>query len=127
MLGLSATASAPIVGSPIPIVGVAPLVPATKLAETPFFAQHYYQIATTPTLLLTSQVIKASVIAKAGERNLISFQGYDGTTTQSVEFDLNAGTQGPTPPSAGITANSITSLGNGWYQLSITFPMTATG
>jgi hypothetical protein len=65
-----------------------------------------------------------SAIVKAGSSNFVGISSYDGSNNYGAMFNLATGTfVGYRTDGAGGThlANSITSLGGGWYRVSFTY------
>lgn len=71
-----------------------------------------------------NQVYTVSIYAKAGVRNRLTFEIYDGVTGVFCLYDLSAVTTSPSQSAAGVVlGSSITSVGNGWYRCSLSFQL----
>jgi len=97
---------------------------ADKLVENTANSSH--QILSTSTTVTVGTNYVSSIYAKAGERNWVLFIYYDGSTVKGRYFDLTNGVGGAYWAGATIT-NSITSVGDGWYRITLSYPATSTG
>jgi hypothetical protein len=89
---------------------------AYKLAEDNSNGLHAAtQVMAAPRAI--GDTVSFSIYGQAVERNKLRLAGDTGTATIGCEFDLAAGIA--KTPDAGITAVAITSVGGGWFQLSI--------
>jgi hypothetical protein len=93
---------------------------AYKLAEDNSNGLHAAtQVMAAPRAI--GDTVSFSIYGQAVERNKLRLAGDTGTATIGCEFDLAAGIA--KTPDAGITAVAITSVGGGWFQLSISYSM----
>jgi hypothetical protein len=95
---------------------------AYKLQETARTGYHCAQ-ETMAVTQPSGTTVSFSLYVQAVERSACALQIFDGTNYDICHFNLSAGTASPGP---NITASSITSVGSGWYLLSISVVMAAT-
>jgi len=96
---------------------------ADKLVEDTSTNTH--QVLSTSSSVTTGSNYVSSIYAKAGERNWVLVVYFDGTTVRGKYFDLSNGTGGANWPGTPVT-NSITSVGNGWYRITLSYTATST-
>jgi hypothetical protein len=95
---------------------------ADTLVEDTATATHY---VTTPTVTVTSGVpYTFSCYVKAAGRSWVRFAD---TAFSNVTAFFNVATGVAGTIGSSVTANSITSVGNGWYRCTITYATTTTG
>ena len=98
---------------------------ADRIVETETNALHYISQSTTVT---SGQSYTASWFVKAAERSIVQIGGSTGfdMTNTWANFDLSTGTIGN--QGSGVTGNqfaTMTNVGNGWYQVSLTATATS--
>jgi hypothetical protein len=100
---------------------------ADKLVENTANAQHFALQSTT---VVTNTSYTAAIYLKAAERGFARLINYDGASTfYGVVVNLATGAV-TTTVSGGTTsgnAHSVTSVGNGWWLVSVTSTMAGTG
>jgi hypothetical protein len=96
---------------------------ADKLIENTANSSH--QILSTSVTATVGSNYVSSIYAKAGERNWVLVIYFDGSTVKGRYFDLLNGVGGAYWASATIT-NSITSVGDGWYRITLSYSATST-
>jgi hypothetical protein len=96
---------------------------ADKLVEDTSTNTH--QVLSTSSSVTTGSNYVSSIYAKAGERNWVLVVYFDGTTVRGRYFDLSNGTGGSNWPGTPVT-NSITSVGDGWYRITLSYIATST-
>jgi len=88
-----------------------------SLLEDSSSSTHYIQSTTWYTPIYQGTQYTLSIYAKAAGRNKVIIR-YSGSDAKTARYNLSNGTVEATGASA---SSSITSLGNGWYRLSLTF------
>jgi hypothetical protein len=96
---------------------------ADKLVEDTSTNTH--QVLSTSSSVTTGSNYVSSIYAKAGERNWVLVVYFDGATVRGRYFDLSNGTGGANWPGTPVT-NSITSVGDGWYRITLSYTATST-
>ena len=96
---------------------------ADKLVENTSTSTHQILSTSATNVIGTNYV--SSIYAKASERNWILVVYFDGSTVKGRYFDLTNGVGGAYWASATI-ANSITSVGDGWFRITLSYSATST-
>lgn len=95
---------------------------ADKLVENTTSTSH--QVLSSSNSVVNGATYTSSIYAKASERNWLLVIYFDGTTVRGRYFDLANGVGGSNWPGTPVT-NTITSVGNGWYRITLTFAATS--
>jgi hypothetical protein len=85
-----------------------------------------HQILGTSVAVITGNNYVSSVYAKAGERNWVLILYFDGSSIKGRYFDLSNGTGGSYYATGGPITNTITSVGDGWYRITLSYQATST-
>jgi len=96
---------------------------ADKIVESTSNSSH--NILSTSATVVTGNNYVSSIYAKAGERNWILVIYFDGSVVKGRYFDLTNGVGGTYWLGLTIT-NSITSVGDGWWRITLSYPATTT-
>src|ERR1043166_1306838 len=94
----------------------------TKFAEDGSNGGHQCGLSSTVSTITSGTIVRVSVQAKPLERSAVMLFVFDGVADPFCGFDLANGVMS-TPVSC---TPQITPLADGWYEVSITFPMAAT-
>jgi hypothetical protein len=100
------------------------VAPAYKLAETGATGQHAASQVYTFSLALGAS-LAFSIYVQAVERTACRLNVFNGVANVGCDFNLATGVAGT--PDPGINSANIAAVGGGWYQLTITGLMAATG